>query len=564
MKIDVLDHGYVELIEPTGTGRDGRGPRHKITVEPLTDADKAARNSPNVSLTYWQGCDFEVGIIEAARQSTQGAFRGWETDAKLLRFLWRGGPAPAEGEPDPLPPAPIHATPFEFSGMTIEVQAPIMVFREWHRHRTQCLTGDSRLVFDTPNGTIHGVRIEDVVRRWNVPVTQKRRRYDRTRAEFERDCIGGMRLRSPSGHVSIVDAWPSGRKRVYRLTTEYGTVTASVDHAFKTPDGWAKLGDSPPSVMAIIQTGRPVIPRIVTFTRNELQVERWVEIIDGYEVSDLGRVRSYLTTRGRRAQPVLKTITRNNTGRAVVGIGGEVLQVSHLVWKAFIGTPENHVLHSDGNSLNNRLSNLYDGTERENSADRLRHDAQTRLREVSVNVRSIKRAGYAETFDITVTGDHAFVANNLVVHNSYNEMSARYAPLPDLYYVPTVNRLMQSAGRNKQAQGAGEIELSRETAEYFVDSPRHLRQIYALAEGVYQAALECGIPKEVARLVIPVGHYSRMRAKANLRNWLSFLSLRTAKTAQWEIRQFAFAVGQIMNNVFPRTMALWEESNDKE
>ena len=28
-----------------------------------------------------------------------------------------------------------HETPFEMAGMVVEVQAPIMVFREWHRHR---------------------------------------------------------------------------------------------------------------------------------------------------------------------------------------------------------------------------------------------------------------------------------------------------------------------------------------------------------------------------------------------------------------------------------------------
>src|SRR6185437_1734218 len=65
--------------------------------------------------------DCERGIIEAARQSTQGSFRGWGQDAKLLRYLHEHK----------------HATPFEFAGMVIEVQAPIFVFREWHRHRTQ-------------------------------------------------------------------------------------------------------------------------------------------------------------------------------------------------------------------------------------------------------------------------------------------------------------------------------------------------------------------------------------------------------------------------------------------
>jgi thymidylate synthase (FAD) len=237
MRIPILDHGYIELIEPWGTGRAGKdkGPTNFIA-------------------------DYEVGLIEAARQSTQGSFRGWDQDSKLLKHLYENN----------------HATPFEFAGMVIEVQAPIFVFREWHRHRTQ----------------------------------------------------------------------------------------------------------------------------------------------------------------------------------------------------------------------------------------------------------------------------------------SYNEMSARYAPLPDLYYTPTVERILMDGGKNKQAQSVDGVPLSEgTTAERFCDT--HLQQVYRLAEEVYQSALAAGIPKELARLVMPVGHYSRMRASANLRNWLAFMTLRCDPLAQWEIRQYANAVSDCIWRTFPLTYALW-------
>jgi thymidylate synthase (FAD) len=227
LRIAVLDHGYVELIEVWGTGRDG--------------------------------IDCEAGIIEAARQSTQGSFRGWDQDAKLLAHLYGNN----------------HATPFEFAGMVIEVQAPIFVFREWHRHRTQ----------------------------------------------------------------------------------------------------------------------------------------------------------------------------------------------------------------------------------------------------------------------------------------SYNEMSARYAPLPDLHYEPD-RAVIIERGRavtgNKQAAGVAEF---RESA---VDAWRaNLADQYRAAEQVYRSALASGIPKELARLSMPVGHYSRMRAQATLRNWLAFLTLRMDPNAQWEIRQFANAVGEVISEQFPQTWRLF-------
>lgn len=84
---DVLDHGYVRLVETWGS---------------------------------------DERIIEAARMSTGKGFQGWGTpekpgDEKLLAFLWNNK----------------HTSPFEQAGFSIEVQAPLMVFREWHRHRTQ-------------------------------------------------------------------------------------------------------------------------------------------------------------------------------------------------------------------------------------------------------------------------------------------------------------------------------------------------------------------------------------------------------------------------------------------
>jgi thymidylate synthase (FAD) len=74
-----------------------------------------------VRLTQSWGSDED--IIRAARQSTDGAFRGWtkedgsEGDIKLLRYLYTHK----------------HMSPFEMAGATFEIKAPIFVFREWHR-----------------------------------------------------------------------------------------------------------------------------------------------------------------------------------------------------------------------------------------------------------------------------------------------------------------------------------------------------------------------------------------------------------------------------------------------
>jgi thymidylate synthase (FAD) len=143
----------------------------------------------------------------------------------------------------------------------------------------------------------------------------------------------------------------------------------------------------------------------------------------------------------------------------------------------------------------------------------------------------------------------------------YNEMSARYTPLPNENYIPSVERLMLgSDGKNRQAGTVGGAEaLTRETAEEF---RRALKVSYASAETLYQDALLMGVPKELARVHLPVGRYSRMRATGNLRGWLGFLALRsTAKNpaAQYEIRQYADALHGVLTVKFPRTMSLFDE-----
>jgi len=139
---------------------------------------------------------------------------------------------------------------------------------------------------------------------------------------------------------------------------------------------------------------------------------------------------------------------------------------------------------------------------------------------------------------------------------SYNEMSARYAPLPNANYVPTVERLMaNSKDGNKQAGAMkGSQALNEEDARRFLIG---LNSTYDGFEARYEAALNAGVPKELARLGMPVGRYSQMRASANLRNWLAFLTLRMSPEAQWEIRQYANAVAQIVESEFPKTYKLF-------
>lgn len=83
-RIDVLDHGFVRLVESMGS---------------------------------------DLSVVRAARVSYDAAWRAGTdagSDARLIDRLWRDR----------------HTSPFEAVEFQFEVKAPIFVFRQWHRHRT--------------------------------------------------------------------------------------------------------------------------------------------------------------------------------------------------------------------------------------------------------------------------------------------------------------------------------------------------------------------------------------------------------------------------------------------
>lgn len=84
-KIDVLDHGFVRLVDHMGD---------------------------------------DLSIVRNARVSYDAEWRAGEdsgSDKRLINYLYKNH----------------HNTPFEAVTFTFDVKAPIFVLRQWHRHRTQ-------------------------------------------------------------------------------------------------------------------------------------------------------------------------------------------------------------------------------------------------------------------------------------------------------------------------------------------------------------------------------------------------------------------------------------------
>lgn len=81
---------------------------------------------------------------------------------------------------------------------------------------------------------------------------------------------------------------------------------------------------------------------------------------------------------------------------------------------------------------------------------------------------------------------------------------------------------------------------------------------YQLAHRSYQALLALGVPKERARLVLPMATYSTMRMAGNLRSWLHFLDLRDDRAAQQETRIYARAIAEIIADRWPAIYRVYQ------
>jgi len=96
----------------------------------------------------------------------------------------------------------------------------------------------------------------------------------------------------------------------------------------------------------------------------EEEVWKQIENCSGYEVSDLGRVRSYRYLKGTAKEPRIRNQPMTNKGHFYVILkqdGARKKFFTHrLVARAFVPNPENkpEVNHIDGDKTNNKPENL--------------------------------------------------------------------------------------------------------------------------------------------------------------------------------------------------------------
>jgi thymidylate synthase (FAD) len=148
-----------------------------------------------------------------------------------------------------------------------------------------------------------------------------------------------------------------------------------------------------------------------------------------------------------------------------------------------------------------------------------------------------------------------FVARQWVRHRtaSLNEASYRYSIAPDEYEVPPPEEVRRQSTRNRQGRGEA---LPADVVDRFRSD---LDSVSKEAYAAYSRALDAGVARETARLLLPVAYYTQWYWKINLHNLFHFLSLRLDAHSQEEIRLYAAEIAKLAQVICPVAFEAFEE-----
>lgn len=141
---------------------------------------------------------------------------------------------------------------------------------------------------------------------------------------------------------------------------------------------------------------------------------------------------------------------------------------------------------------------------------------------------------------------------------SYNEVSARYRELSEEFYIPLIINVGKQSKDNKQMRDLNtQLPENIDDIAYMLEAmEQHNKDAFRL----YRDFLGQGMPRELARTVLPLGTYTHFYATMNLHNLFKFLGERLHEHAQWEIQQYAKAMLELIEPVAPAATAAFKES----
>lgn len=148
-----------------------------------------------------------------------------------------------------------------------------------------------------------------------------------------------------------------------------------------------------------------------------------------------------------------------------------------------------------------------------------------------------------------------FVARQHVRHRtaSINEYSGRYSIIKENFYVPEKDEIKEQSSQNKQGRGKKLDEEKREEISEMIKNFSHQ------AFDLYDKLIECGLAREISRIILPLNTYTEFFWKIDLHNLLRYIRLRMDHHAQFEINLYARAIYELIKPIVPLTIEAFND-----
>lgn len=149
------------------------------------------------------------------------------------------------------------------------------------------------------------------------------------------------------------------------------------------------------------------------------------------------------------------------------------------------------------------------------------------------------------TLEVETTRD---IARQFLRHRSFSfqEFSQRYADIRDITDSIVIRKARLQDEKNRQNSKITDdvqLHLAWEV---------HQRDIWQQAMKSYKWAIDNGIAKEQARVILPEGNTpSRLYVNGTLRSWIHYIELRTANGTQLEHMELAEEIAKVITKIFP-------------
>jgi thymidylate synthase (FAD) len=182
-----------------------------------------------------------------------------------------------------------------------------------------------------------------------------------------------------------------------------------------------------------------------------------------------------------------------------------------------------------------------------NPSNQINHETAPKLVRYLINNKHFSPLEMVHVaIEIRTTRD---VARQILRHRSFSfqEYSQRYAdPTKDLGFVTREARLQDTKNRQNS------IELGEDERRLAEDWNMRQQEVINATKEAYAWAINNGIAKEQARVVLPEGcTESVMIVAGSLRSWVHYIALRTAWDTQKEHREIAEQCKDIIFHHFP-------------